>query len=109
MQQHNPKDPMLKSGPDAERLLFEAFGRVSSGHDMSVVAGAGVNLLVNALRQTYASRGQAERAFNELFGRAKNLLLEQHYDPVTEKRRSVFPFTQHVHAELVHWDPSKNK
>ena len=109
MQQHNPKDPMNKIGPEAERALFEAIGRLGSGHDGAVVVGAVMNTLVNAIRQGHATRAGAERAFDELVGRSKNLLLEQHYDPVSDKRRNVFPFTQVVHAELVHWDPTKNR
>ncbi len=106
---NNPKDPMLKSGPDAERRLFEALGRVCSGHDGAVVNGAVMNLLVNSVRQACATRGEAERVFDELVGRSKNLLLEQHYDPVTNRRRNIFPYTQVVNAALVHWDPKKNK
>lgn len=107
--QHNPRDPMLKSGPEQERALFEVVSKCASGHDGNVVIGAAMNLLINAVRQNCATRTQAERTFDELVGRSKNLLLEQHYDPVTEKRRNVFSFTQHVHAELVHWDDRFNK
>lgn len=107
--QHNPKDPMNKSGPDRERELFQMLGKVASGFDGDVVVGAAMNLLVNAIRQRCATRTEAERMFDELAGRSKNLLLEQHYDPVSNKRRNVFPFTQVVNAELVHWDPTKNR
>jgi hypothetical protein len=100
---------MLGIGPDAERRLFEMLGKLASGHDQQVVVGAVMNMLVNAVRQSCASRGQAERMFDELVGRSKNLLLEQHYDPVTNNRRNIFPFTQRIGAELVHWDDSKNK
>lgn len=62
-----------------------------------------MNLLVNAVRQNCITRREAERAFDELVGRTKNLLLEQHYDPVSGRRRNVFPHTQHIMAELVHW------
>lgn len=106
--QHNPKDPLNKSGPDRGRELFQALGRAASGFDDVAVMDAAINLLVNATRQRCATRGEAERVFDELVGRSKNLLLEQHYDPVTERRRNVFPFTQHVHAELVHWNPKKS-
>jgi hypothetical protein len=106
---HNPKDPMNNIGPSKEHELFEAFGRVADGHDVATVISVALNTYVNAIRSAYATRGQAERAFDEHLGRAKNLLLEQHYDPVTSKRRNIFPHTQVVHAELVHWDPKKNK
>jgi len=99
----NARDP-LQSGPEQERRVFEAFNRAASGHDYNVVAGAAMNLLANTVRQSCATRQQAERMFDELAGRSKNLLLEQHYDPVSNKRRQVFAHTQHVHAKLVDWD-----
>ena len=105
---NNPKDPMLKSGPEIERALFDAITKLASGYDHAVVVGATVNLLVNAIRQNCATRGEAERMFDELFGRSKNLLLEKHYDPVSLKRRNIFPYTQHINAELVHWNDKLN-
>jgi len=108
VQQHNPKDPMNASGPERGRQLFQEFSRVATGHDQHVVTDAAINMLVNSIRQSCATRQEAERAYDEIFGRTKGLLLDQHYDPVTNRRRNVFPFTQHVHAELVHWDPTKN-
>ena len=115
----NPLDPMMKSGPEKEEALFEAFNILAAGrplvaerrpgHDYSTVAGAAINLLANAVRQNCETRQRAEKMFDELVGRTKNLLLEKHYDPVTNKRRNVFPHTQVVHAELVHWDPKKNR
>src|SRR6266566_1982183 len=99
---HNTKDPMRHINADQERVLFEAFNKASAGHDYAQVAGAAMNLLVNTIRQSCATRQQAERAFDELVGRSKNLLMERHYDPVSNKRRNVFPHTQVVHAELVH-------
>jgi hypothetical protein len=102
----NPKDPL---GQTPERQLFELLSKVASGHDSKVVVGAAMNLLVNAVRQNHGTRQRAEHAFDELVGRTKNMLLEQHYDPVTNKRRNIFPFTQRVQAELVHWDDRKNK
>ena len=105
---HNVKDPMLHISEDQERLLFEAFNRASGGHNFEHVAGAAMNVLVNAIRQSCETRQRAERMFDERVGRSKNLLMEQHYDPVTNKRRNVFPHTQRVHAKLVHWDDKKN-
>jgi hypothetical protein len=98
--QHNPKDPMLTSGPEAERKLFEQLGRVCNDFPREVVAGAASNLIINAIRQNFATRETAEKAFDELFGRTKSLLLDQHYDSVTGKRRNIFPFTQHIEIPL---------
>jgi len=84
-------------------MLFDAFNNAASGYEHQFVVGAAMNLLVNAVRQNCATRNDAERTFDELVGRTKNLLLEKHYDPVTNKRRNIFPFTQVVQAELVRW------
>jgi hypothetical protein len=89
----NPNDPMLKSGPAKQKALFDAMVNTCHGQSSDVVAGAAVNLLINAIRQAEPNRAMAERAIDEMFGRAKSLLFE-HYDSVTGKRRSVFPFTQ---------------
>lgn len=104
----NARDPLV-AGPEQERRVFDAFNRAAAGSNYEHVAGAAINLIANTVRQCCETRQQAERMFDELVGRSKNLLLEQHYDPVTSKRRQIFAHTQHVHAELVHWDPSKNK
>ena len=69
-----------------------------------------VNLLGNAIRQSVPYRKQAEAIFDELTGNAKTLLLDKHYDAVTGKRRSVFPFTQvieapfHVERDVIYHD-----
>ena len=105
----NPLDPINASGPEKERLLFEAHNKLAHGHDYVVAAGAAMNHLANIVRQSCETRQQAERMYDELVGRTKNLLMEKHYDPVSNKRRNIFPFTQVVNAELVHWDPAKNK
>jgi hypothetical protein len=46
-----------------------------------------------AIRQTYASRREAEARIDELFGRSKQLVLD-HYDTVTGRRHSLVPFPQ---------------
>jgi hypothetical protein len=91
------KDP-VSTGSPTERQLFERIASDLSGVPMQDVCGIGVNLVVNAIRQSVAKRGDAEALFNELFGRAKTVLLDVHYDSVTGNRRSVFPFTQVVQA-----------
>ncbi len=105
----NALDPILPAGPEQERALFEALNKCASGHDFNVAAGAATNMLANIVRQACPTRQQAERMFDELSGRAKNLLMEKHYDAVTGKRRSVFPFEQRISAALVHWNDELNK
>ncbi len=62
--------------------------------------GATVNILVNAIRQSQPTRGQAEARFDELFGRTKQVLLD-HYDALGRKR-GIFPYDQVV--EMPHVD-----
>lgn len=90
----NP-DP-LKGLPDQERQLFEAFKRASAGKNVDCVIGAAINILINVLRQMEPTKAEAEARIDMLFGKAKTLLIDRHYDSVTGKRKSVFPFTQVV-------------
>lgn len=102
----NRNDPLHKptTAPLPARELFDRFSAVANGFGTSDVATAAVNLLVNVIRQQHASRSAAEKSFDEMLGRAKNVLLEQHYD-LTGKRRNVFPFHQIV--EMQHFDARK--
>lgn len=86
-------DPLL-GGPEQERLLFEEFRRLSAGRSLDAVFGAAINLIVNAIRQSEAKRSDAEARYDVLMGKGKSLLLESHYDSVTGRRKTVFPYTQ---------------
>jgi hypothetical protein len=89
------EDP-LRTLRGQEEMLFRLFGSASTGKNADAVMGAAVNIIMNAIRQNYALRIDAEAKINELFGHAKQLLLANHYDSVTGKRRNVFPHTQIV-------------
>jgi predicted ATPase len=89
-------DPLDTQG--AERELFEQIAKLVVGRPNHVVQSVGMNLIVNAIRQSVGKRCDAEAMFNELFGRGKSVLLDVHYDSVTGNRRSVIPFTQVVKA-----------
>lgn len=102
---HNPKDPLIKTGPEAQMELTKLFGKAGTGFPNEVVLGAAINVFVNALRQTYPRASEAEARYNELVGRFKTVLLS-HYDSVTGKRRSVFPFHQTISPSL-HVDEDK--
>jgi hypothetical protein len=88
-------DP-LKNLPQNEKLLFDVITRASIGMPLDAVMGAAVNVLINAIRQNYPLRKDAEQKFDELFGRGKQMLLANHYDAVTGRRRTVIPHTQVV-------------
>jgi len=104
----NKQDPLLNTGAESGRALFDMMSKVCNGFGRDDVVNAAVNILVNAIRQEQATRNSAEARYDELAAKTKGLLMG-HYDSVTGKRRSVFPFTQHIHAELVHWDDKFNK
>jgi hypothetical protein len=95
----NAQDP-LRQRPDQERELFDRFSKAAVSFSADFVIGAALNLVLNAIRQVYPSRESAHKALDEKFGIMKGLL-DRHYDPVTGKRRNVFPFTQVVNAQHV--------
>jgi hypothetical protein len=95
-------DPLLKL-PEQEKELFEAFRQLANKKPLDAVYGAAINVIVNAIRQVEGTRAGAEARYDELFGKGKTLLLDKHYDSVTGRRRSVFPFTQVVKMPL-HWE-----
>jgi hypothetical protein len=88
-------DP-LRSQQGQEKLLFDLFAQVSIGKNADAVMGAAINMIMNAIRQNYPTRDAAEQKIDELFGRGKSLLLANHYDSTTGRRRSVIPHTQIV-------------
>lgn len=99
----NKADPMLRSGPEAGRVLFETWARDANGFPREAVVDAAVNALVNSLRQEHTRGRVALAAFDELTAKAKGLLAS-HYDSVTGNRRNVFAHTQHVIMDT-HKDP----
>jgi hypothetical protein len=92
------KDPLQMEG-EAQKLFQETILR-AQGLPQQLVYNVAINILVNAIRMSVPERKQAEVLIDELFGKTKSLLLDFHYDPVTGKRRTWFPFTQKVEAPL---------
>lgn len=91
-------DPLVKAlagAPDA-RELFASLAKHCEGMPINQVYTIAINLMVNAIRMTTPYRKDAEHVIDDLFGRAKKLLLELHYDSVSGKRRTTFPYTQMV-------------
>lgn len=86
------KDPMLLATPDNGRELFKRLAQVCNGFSQDDVVTAAANLLINAIRQQHPTRGKAEAAFNELFGRSKQVLVD-HYD-MGGRKKGIFPYDQ---------------
>ena len=91
-------DPLKSNGPDGQRELFERLTRDCGGFSLADVLGAAQNLIVNALRQSYAKRSLAKDRLDVIAASMKGTLLDQHYD-ATGRRRSAFPFHQIIYPK----------
>lgn len=104
-QSNGTKDPIALSSSDSERELFTRFSREANGFSKDAVIGAAVNMLLNAMRQSCQTRNKAEIAFDDLFGRAKSILVD-HYDSLGRKR-GIFPYDQIINVS--HFRASERK
>jgi hypothetical protein len=91
------KDPL--SPPDGP-ALFAEIGKLVAGAPLNIVRDIAVSLLLNSIRQGTAKRSDAEAAINEIFNRAKSLLLDLHYDSVSGNRKAIYPYTQVISPPL---------
>lgn len=93
----NPKDPLPRLVPtDAGRVLAEKFGAVAHGFPIDAIINAGMTMVISGLRQAHDKRAVAEKRFDDVAGRAKALLLEQHYDALGRRKQGIFAFNQHI-------------
>jgi hypothetical protein len=99
MDELQPRDPLRRVN-DNQRELFRRLSQACEGFSLAEVDGAAANLIVNAIRQLHPTRDGAEKAFNELFGKTKQMLMD-HYD-ITGRKKGVFPFDQVV--SVPHFD-----
>ncbi len=95
----NGKDPLMNAHAPAGQTLFKAISSTASGFPAEDVVNAAVNLMINAIRQQCATRADAGRVFDDMFGRSKQILMN-HYDSVG-RLRGVFPYDQTIHTELL--------
>ncbi len=93
-------DPLLTAGPQKQLALFELLKNAGQGHSLENVAGAAINLIVNAIRQGAPTSKVADAEYSELVARGR-ALLANHYDSATGKRRNVFPHTQVIEMSRV--------
>ncbi len=91
----NPRDPLITRTPDAGldllRLLINTIEQ-NGPWQYYHINNAAANLLVRMMRVEHPTRAAAEKAFDEIAGRAKQLLLD-HYDGGGRKP-GQFPFPQ---------------
>ncbi len=88
------KDPIQSSGPSSQLELFNRYSHMANGFPANDVINASMNIIINALRQSCTTKGRAEVAFDELFGQAKQLLMN-HYDSLGRKK-GIFPYDQSI-------------
>lgn len=98
----NPRDPLHKEGLPGEQELFKRLAHVCAEGQfpLEMVMGACMNLLVNAARQGYATRAQAEQRYDWWTQRFKQVLLN-HYDGAGNRKLKIFPFDQVI--EMPHF------
>lgn len=102
--QYNPNDP-LNGRIKTSRDLYAKMVQVAANHPMDTVIEASVNLLVNGMRQTYATKREAEQRSADVCNQIQQILSE-HYDSITGRRRNIFPHDQRVVMPL-HIDKDK--
>lgn len=85
---------------DNGHALFLELARHCDGRPADDVLRAAINLIANCIRSNCGLRSEAEAKMTDLYGINMAMLME-HYDPVTGRRRSVMPFTQVIHPNLV--------
>jgi hypothetical protein len=98
------KDPLLNVSSEAQKILFDKFKEQARGFPIDVVLGAAINVVVNALRQTYSTRDAAGKRLDEIASNTKGILYS-HYDSFGRKK-GIFPFNQNIVMPLI--DLSKN-
>jgi hypothetical protein len=86
-------DPLNERPGDA-RELFKRFAQVANGFSHAAAIDAALNLVINAVRQSSATRANAESLFGEQTARARAILSDCY--GADGKRRGVFAFDQHV-------------
>lgn len=92
-----PNDPLAKSGPDQQRPLFAAMCKAAHGYSSEDVIGAAINVIVNALRQSYTTRDKALIAADEKAAKIKELLAANYTS--AGRVNGVFPFNQTIQLD----------
>lgn len=89
-------DP-LKQGPQAGRILAERFSKEANGFSREHVTDAAWSVMLDNVRQSCATREQAHAKLSEMAARM-HAILDEHYDSVTGRRRSIFAYDQNINV-----------
>jgi len=100
----NPGDPLLKTGPARQLDLFDKFSDAANGYSAEDAINAGASIVINALRQVHQDREKALQRFDEIFGRAKQILSDQYTS--AGRLKGVYPYDQTVLMPM--FDARKN-
>lgn len=92
-------DP-LKSGPNAGQELAKRFGRAADGFSNDDAVNAAVSVLLTVIRQTNPNGHKAHAKLSE-YADKMHAILDQHYDAVTGRRRSIFAFDQTIYMNFI--------
>lgn len=90
----NPKDPLLKTGPERQAELFKTFCNSADGYSAEDVINAAAMVLINALRQTHPRRENAAPRFDEISAKAKGILMDQYNS--AGRLKGIYPYDQHI-------------
>ncbi len=93
----NEKSPMFRQLGELQMDLQKKLSHVCvvNSATSDIVMGAAINLLINALVQTYDRRAEAEMRFDIILGEAKNILM-QNYDGMGKRLTITKPPTQGI-------------
>lgn len=93
-----PTDPLATASSEQQKRLFTQMAKASAGHSVEEVMGAALNVIVNAIRQTYPSRDKAMLVADEKSAKLKELLAAN-YTRTGGRLQGAYPFNQTIHAD----------
>ena len=90
-------DPLKQRRSDHGPEVFAEVVKIIEGCTYQTVVDVAAALILNALRQAYPTRREAEASLDAIVAKAKGLL-DEHYDRASGKRKSIFAHTQILQA-----------
>ena len=93
--QSNPLDPLPKKHDESGRELMSRMGQLCHGFSQAAVVNAAISIVLSSVREQCDTAQKAKDAFDEVTTRAREALLNEHYQP-DGRRKNVFPFAQTI-------------